>query len=354
MKPIVRALVDVYLASHFGVIGRSRALDLGMTADEVEWRLRTDAWKRLYRGVYLVASQPAGPEARLTAACLAAGELAAASHRSAAWLWGLLPEPPATPSVTVMSSRRMRVTGIETHRRPDLDLSRVLVHRGISVTDPLRALVDLAEVADDRELDDAIDRAIARRLLTVGAIDAEIVRLGRKGRRGVRPLRAALRRRGLVEGPSPSVLESRVLRILHRGGIAPLGAEVVVCDGRYRVDVLLRPGLVLEVDGYAFHWSPEAKAADSHRRNQLALSGLQVVEADWVTVMRDPKRFRLTVEEAVCQHDATIPAPAEGGGPYRPGPCRTGSEGRAPAEGGPPAANPTEGNSRRGTSLAAS
>jgi hypothetical protein len=312
MKPLVRSLIDAYLAGHYGVISRGRALDVGMTPHEIEWRLETKTWQRLYRGVYLVASQSAGPEAWLTAACLAAGEPAAASHRSAAWLWDLLPSPPATPAVTVLSSRRMRASGIEAYRRPDLDLTRVLVHRGIPVTDPLRTLVDLAEVIDGRELDDAIDRALARRLLSVGALEAEVARLGRKGRRGVRPLREALERRGLVQAPSPSVLESRVLRLLHRLGIVPLGLEVAVCDGRYRLDVLLCVGLALEVDGYAFHWSPEAKAADSHRRNQLALGGLHVIEADWVTVMREPERFRQTVEEAVGRHRAAMSAGGQG------------------------------------------
>jgi hypothetical protein len=273
-----------------------------MTARQVDRLVAGGAWRPLYRGVYLVASQPAGPEARLTAACLAAGEPAAASHRSAAWLWGLVKDPPATPTVTVTSSRRMRTPGVEALRRPDLDLSRVLVHRGIPVTDPLRTLADLGEVVSDRELDDVIDRALATQLLTVGALEAEVARLGRRGRRGVAALRAALERRGLLQGPSSSVLESRVLRLLHRWGITPIGVEVVVLDGRYRLDVQLYPGLALEVDGYAFHWSPEAKAADSHRRNQLALAGIRVVEADWVTVMREPKRFRETVEAAIRQH----------------------------------------------------
>jgi hypothetical protein len=123
--------------------------------------------------------------------------------------------------------------------------------------------------------------------------------LHRHGRRGVRHLRQALDRRGFRGVPHPSVLESRTLRLLKGCGIVPIGTEVVVCDGRYRLDMVLRPRLALEVDGYAFHWSPEAKAADSRRRNELRLSGIVVLEADWITVIREPQRLQATVLTAI-------------------------------------------------------
>jgi very-short-patch-repair endonuclease len=129
----------------------------------------------------------------------------------------------------------------------------------------------------------------------------ELQRLARPGRRGVRALREAMKQRGLVQAPTASVLESRILRLLRQWGITPAGVEVVVGEGRYRVDVMLCAGLALEVDGYAFHWSPEAKAADSRRRNRLALQGVRVVEADWVTVMRRPEQLREEVESAMRQ-----------------------------------------------------
>ncbi len=304
MKRLTRAVLDAYLAGHHGVISRRTALGLGLRRNQVEWCLSSGAWRTVYRGVYMVANQEVGPEARLVAACLAAGSSAVASHRSAAWLWGLMSEPPDRPTVTVAIPAKVRVSGIDVYRRGDLDAGRVIFRRGVSVTDPLRTLADLGEVVDERDLDDAIDRALAGRLLTVDGLEAEATRIGRQGRRGVMQLRFALQRRGLVQGPTASVLESRLLRLLKRWGVTPLAVEAVAGDGRYRLDVLLSPGLALEVDGYAFHWSPESKAADSRRRNRLALAGVRVIEADWVTVMRDPEGLRLTVEAALEQHRA--------------------------------------------------
>jgi very-short-patch-repair endonuclease len=300
MKPLVRATVDAYLAGHHGVISRDRAVSLGLTPKQIRVEVDSRRWQRLYRGVYLAGSHPKDPLARLAGACLAAGVDSAASHRSAAWLWSLTPTPPPHPEITLAGGRKSRPEMV-IRRRRDLDLERIVVHRGIPVTDPLRTLVDLAEVADAGDLDDAVDRALAGKLLTVTGLEAEIERLGQRGRRGVRALREALKRRGLVQAPTASVLESRVLRLLRQWRISPIGVEVVVADGRYRIDVMLAPGLALEVDGYAFHWSPEAKAADSQRRNRLALQGIRVVEADWVTVMRHPDQLREAIELALRQ-----------------------------------------------------
>jgi hypothetical protein len=175
----------------------------------------------------------------------------------------------------------------------------VLIRRNIPVTDPIRTLADLGDVVEAPVLDDAIDRALAGRLITVEGLEREVERLHQHGRRGVRHLRRALERRGFRGVPHPSVLESRTLRVLRTCGVEPIGTEVVVCDGRYRLDILLKPGMALEVDGYTFHWSPEAKAADSRRRNDLRLSGIIVLEADWVTVIREPQSLQATVLAAL-------------------------------------------------------
>lgn len=292
-------LLNAFLSSHHGVISRREARALGLTEEQVKWNVRTGRWVRIHRGIYRRAGEAPGPEARLLAACLAGGSEAVASHASAAWLWQLVQTVPDRPTVTVARGRSGRVTGVDQHRRSDIDASRVLVRSSIPVTDPIRTLADLGDVVEAPVLDDAIDRALAGRLITVEGLEREVDRLHQHGRRGVRHLRRALERRGFGGAPHPSVLESRTLRVLKAGGVVPIGTEVVVGDGRYRLDILLKPGMALEVDGYTFHWSPEAKAADSRRRNDLRLSGIIVLEADWITVIRDPGGLRATVLAAL-------------------------------------------------------
>jgi len=259
MTPLQDKLLNAFLAAHHGVISRQDARSLGLTEEQVKWSLRCGRWERLHRGVYHRSGEAAGPEARLLAACMAAGRGAVASHTSAAWLWQLIGQAPTVPTVTVARDRSDRLAGVERHRRSDIDRSRVLVRHGIPVTDPLRTLADLGEVVDVPALDDAIDRALSRKLITVQGLDDEVRRLTRRGRRGVPQLRSALERRGFGAAPHPSVLESRTMRLLQRWGVTPIGTEVVVCDGKYRLDVALRAGVALEVDGYATTGRPRPR-----------------------------------------------------------------------------------------------
>jgi hypothetical protein len=292
--------VEQHLADSYGVIDRRQAMDLGMSRAQVDGRLRAGRWLAVHRCVYARAVPALDWRGRLLAACLAAGPGALASHSSAASVWGLLPRPAVFPTVTVPAARHPRIVGAMVRRSQNLDLDRSLIHLGIPVTDPLRTLADLGEVVADDDLDWAVDQALVRRRLTVEALHAEVRRLQGRGRRGVGRLRASLQRRGLVEAPAPSMLESRVLRLLHAWEIVPASVETTVCGGYYRVDVMLRPGLALEVDGYGYHWSPEAKAGDARRHNAIQVEGTLLVLSDWITVLRRPHVLRAEVLAALA------------------------------------------------------
>jgi very-short-patch-repair endonuclease len=189
--------------------------------------------------------------------------------------------------------------------RPVSAPAHVTRRRGVPCTDPLRTLVDLAGVAPAREVDDAVDQALASQLLTVEALEAEVGRLSRPGRCGVGLMRSALHRRGLIGAPAPSVLESRTLRLLRRAGIEPVAVEVRVGEGgRYRIDIALTPVLVIEVDGYAFHFSPEQKTEDERRRRRLRLSGVEVLVYTWRDVVYDAAQMLMEIQQAFLRAQA--------------------------------------------------
>jgi very-short-patch-repair endonuclease len=82
-----------------------------------------------------------------------------------------------------------------------------------------------------------------------------------------------------------------MLRLFAGAGIEPIGAEVTAGeDGEYRIDFLLSPDLIVEVDGYVWHFSPEHKQRDDHRRNELRLAGQVVLVYSWVDVTSDPRK----------------------------------------------------------------
>jgi very-short-patch-repair endonuclease len=176
------------------------------------------------------------------------------------------------------------------HRPVDYP-AQVVSLSNIPCTNPLRTLVDLAGVCLADTLDSAIDRALAKKLLTVEGIQAELRRLARRGRRGVVAVRSSLDRRGLVGAPHPSVLESRTLRLLRQHRIEPLACEVKLGpDGRYRVDIRLAARVLMEVDGFAYHADPEQVAEDKRRRTRLRLDGFIVLDYTWRDIVLDPRR----------------------------------------------------------------
>ena len=291
---------------HDGLASREELLVAGVSPGQIRWAVRRGEWVVVRRGLYGLANWGASPNRELLAACLATG--GAASHSSAAWLWGLLEAPPAGPAVTVPRGHRAlrkgkaslkdpRAIGLDglsrrvsIHYSTDLAEMSISQWRGVPTTNPLRTLVDLAAEAPADIVDTAIDRALARGLVTVHGLLAEAGRLGRNGRRGPLQLRLALKRRGFIGAPKASVLESKLLRLFAANGIKVIATEVVTVDGHYRIDAEVEGDVFVEVDGYAFHWSPEQKDNDDARRNALHLAGYEILVYGWRAVTKEGRR----------------------------------------------------------------
>lgn len=299
-----------------GLGTRAQVLQGGISPQQIRVALARGRWERVAPGLYALANWPELPNRRLLALCLATGGVA--SHTSAAWIWGLLEREPRTLMVTVPHGRHPRLTHRATAEAGNLlpALSHVVIHQsrdisdeptstwhGVPTTTPVRALVDSAGMADAKTLDDAIDVALSRRLVTIEGLVAGASQLRQHGRRGPAQLITALRRRGFVGAPAPSVLESRVLRLLHSAHIAVERCEATPADGNhYRLDIQLAPRLFLEVDGFAYHWSPGQKQYDEARRNRLRSLGNEILVYDWTTVTKQGQQLVNEVKFALHRH----------------------------------------------------
>jgi hypothetical protein len=135
-----------YMADHHGLIDHGSALRFGASMKFVQHRIDAGEWVRVHRGVYRAAAAPPSPEQTLLAAVWACGPDAVASHRSAAWLWGLLAAPPEWPEVSVPHRQAPRERRITVHRSTDLVGTVAHVQRGVPVTDPARTILDTAGV----------------------------------------------------------------------------------------------------------------------------------------------------------------------------------------------------------------
>lgn len=169
------------------------------------------------------------------------------------------------------------------HRSRDFDRSQCVVCKGILITPRLRILVDLAATGTDEQLAEALDTALAKQAVTVPDLLAEIRRLARPGRPGIVRLRLYLADRGFADAPPPSVLESHLHRLVTRLSIPYPSVEVVAGeDGQYRLDTAWEDiKFAVEVDGYAYHFSPEQKRKDELRRQRLREQGWTLLVFDW-------------------------------------------------------------------------
>ncbi len=286
--------LNSWLSTHDGLIVRSEASGLGMSRDEIYGRLERLEWERVQRNIYRHAASPRTPLQMLAAAVTAGGERAVASHASAAWLWGLIPRPPALPEISVPTGWAPKLTHVKVHRSSDLDPRRTIIREGIPTTDPLRTLADLgaSPFIELKALSEAIDRGAATKLITLRGLAEEADRLSRRGRRGIGALRRVLTERHIIGAPNPSELEKRAFRLFKRWRLpAPVCELVVGPEGEYRLDFAYpERQLAIEVDGYAYHFSPEQLQRDHARRNRLQAKGWRVLVYTWVDVTHEGGR----------------------------------------------------------------
>jgi hypothetical protein len=102
--------LDLLLARQDGLVTREQAVAAGLSAAEIDDRLRRRWWQPLHPRVYLAGNARPDAALRMRAALLWAGGAAVLSGPAAAWWHGLVELPPAQPTVTVgpAAGRRSR------------------------------------------------------------------------------------------------------------------------------------------------------------------------------------------------------------------------------------------------------
>lgn len=281
---------------HEGLVTREQALGLGVSDKLLTGMVAKGMLIRAHQGVYLLAGAHRSPVTRVRAGLAAAGGSALASHRSAAWLAGLIDTPPGTVEVTVIGSSHRQVPGVHVHRSNVPPRARSF--QGVRCTDVPRTLVDLAATAGDDKLAVAVDRALARGTTRVQDLLRE---LDAGSRRGSRALRDCLSRRGDFCIPDASVLESQMARLLLRHGVPIPEAEVRAGPGGcYRIDYAYRQcRLAVELYGFAWHHSPGQMTRDLARQRQLVLQGWRVLIYTWWDVVVDGGRVATEIFSAL-------------------------------------------------------
>lgn len=265
---------------------------VGLTDPAIHRRVSTGRWRRVFPGVYLIAPLSLSWEHVVTAACLAGGDGAVASHRAAARLWNLGTFEHARPEVSFRRGRARTLQGVLVHRPNRLDRSDRTVRLGIPVTTPSRTLIDLAGVVSVETVEEALDEALRRGLTSPGHLQQRLDDLVRKGRKGVRDVQRLLEARAPGDPVTESRFETLLLRLIMRGGLPePVRQYVIHGDGRPlgRVDFAYpEVKLAVEADGFSYHSGRARFERDRARRNALTAVGWRVINVTWHQLRDEP------------------------------------------------------------------
>jgi very-short-patch-repair endonuclease len=294
---------------------------LGLGRGAIEHRVKRGLLHRVHRGVYRWGVPSDEPWTRARAAVLACGDDSIATHHAALGLYGLRPHPAGPIDVTVVG-RRVRREGVRVHSVASMHEADARRLRGIAVSSPARALLEVSPELSPRDLASAVEQAQVRKLVSKRDIAAAIARS--RQRAGVPALRALLDEPAFTR----SKAERLVVRLV-RAARLPEPAFNAYAEG-FEVDALWRRERVaLEFDSYEFHATRAAFERDRRKTAALTRAQYVVLRTTWYELRREP--YALVARTA----EALVLSAARGAG----GGLRTAAPTGPPTA--PTAANPT-------------
>ncbi|MEX2554310.1 MAG: type IV toxin-antitoxin system AbiEi family antitoxin domain-containing protein [Actinomycetota bacterium] len=287
----------ILAAKQHGLITRRDALTCGMSPSMIRRRIVASLLEPLSPGVYRFAAVAPTWHQALLAVCLAWGPGAVISHAAAAALWAFPGFAPGCIELIVPRGRR-RSLRHTVHRPLLLTSADVTVVHAIPVTTPARTLFDVAGTSPRDVVEEALDDALRRGVVSLARLRWHLGEYGEMGRPGTRVLRSLVDARW-SSGVPKSVFETRLLRVLKRGRLpAPAVQHEIRSRGRLvaRVDAAYPDVKVaIEADSARWHASRQRWERDLARRNAITALGWQVLHITYEQLHRRPETVVRTV-----------------------------------------------------------
>lgn len=268
-------------------------------------RTRTSAgrWRRVRRGVFVIAGSPDTWEQRLWIRLLMAGPGAVVGARSAGVLHQLRGLKPGALDIIQPEESAPYAKRNSLRRTNQLPKWQVTEARGFPVVTPERALFDIAGLAtiyrrramlpyvSEYEVARLVDNAITQKLITVRSMRHVHLALAGRGRPGSRLMREILDERGAGHVPTESELEDAFIRLVKDFDLPSPRRQVTLgpASGAIgRVDFYYAEArLVVEADSHAFHSQRTQVLADHRRDMEFLANGWQVLRVDWQQLTKE-------------------------------------------------------------------
>ncbi len=275
-------------------------IEIGFPTSTISDAIRDGRLHTVHRGVYAVGHRALKWEGRCLAAVLARPG-SVASHRTAAWIYGLLRSRPGTIHLTAPTRQRAKRDFVVHFAR--LEPQDVATVDGIPVTSPARTVLDLAPDESARDLGRLLRRAEDGGLLDRRRFETLLSRTS--GHRGNAKLAAALRAYKPETAVLRSGLEKRFRDLVLAAGL-PRPQTNVVVEG-YELDAYWEAeGFAVELDVFATHGSPTSFEEDRKRADDLLLAGIELIRLTDIRLDREPRETVARVAAHLARRRATI------------------------------------------------
>ena len=269
-----------------------------MSGSAITRRVAAGRWLRLHPRVYLMADRKRTDEVRLRAAVLWAGPDAVAHGVSAAWWQDLGPRLPRCVEVTVPRQRWPgRRPGILVRRR-DIDPIDLSEYRDLPVTGLALTALEAA-VALGPSGSVLLDRTLQRHVTFDMVHRAHCRNLGRAGSAAAAALLVAAADRACSQA------ERLMASLLRGAGIT--GWELGYHHQGYLIDIAFPAYRVaIEIDGWAWHITPERFVRDRQRQNAIVNGHWRVLRFTWHDLTARPEAVLADIRTALATHQFQI------------------------------------------------
>jgi hypothetical protein len=275
----------------------------GLTVQSVHERVLEGRLHRIHQGVYALTPGAMTQRGKFMAAVLACGPDAVLSHRSAAYLWGLVHQWELPIDVTAPNRRGRSPDGVAAHRAGSVQpVDKTKVH-GVPCTSLARTLLDYSGVAPEWELRRAVAQAEVLGVLDMEAM-RPILRRGRR-RRGVARLRLVIESLHPLTKRTRGELERLFLGMCIRAELPQpeVNTWLDVPGGKaLQADFLWRDArLIVEADSREFHDTASAFEYDRKREQRFQAAAWRLSRCTWAQVEREPQRLAATIRALLAQ-----------------------------------------------------
>jgi very-short-patch-repair endonuclease len=270
----------------------------GFSARMINTAVSRGEFHRAHRGVFVIGADFPSELGRETSALLVAPGLVLVGLSVLAAVGVVPPDLSRPVDVCRRATHLGNRPGVRVHRYGGLQPSDIRIVNGLPMTTVERALLDAADELGGRELERAVDEALAARLTSRTKLRETTERA--VGRRGQLELLALADARRASKQTKREAAEL-ALRLIRAAGLPEPQTEVSLFG--YTADFFFaESGVVLEVDSFAYHGLIRSNFNRDRRKDRIYRQhGLEVVRVTADELMQTPYLFVSDLSAAITR-----------------------------------------------------